>query len=114
MTAANTSQKRARSAALNAPCAVKLSRTGTPLGSLDIDSSPESPSRRNDTSLQTPVVSEFDGGGVSGWKTSGLRRIFREWRPSSNAIEAPSASEPQQLSWHRTPPTYPVKSAGLP
>ena len=40
MTAASTSQRRARSAALNAPCAVQLSRIGTPLGYLDIDSSP--------------------------------------------------------------------------
>jgi hypothetical protein len=40
MTAANTLQRRARSAALNAPCAVKLSRIGTPLGFLDIDSLP--------------------------------------------------------------------------
>ena len=40
MTAANTLQRRARSAALNAPCAVKLSRIGTRLGFLDIDSLP--------------------------------------------------------------------------
>ena len=40
MTAASTLQRRARSAALNAPCAVKLSRIGTPLGFLDIGSLP--------------------------------------------------------------------------
>src|SRR6266478_3091722 len=40
MTAPSTSQRRARSAALNAPCAVQLSRIGTLLGFLDIDSLP--------------------------------------------------------------------------
>jgi hypothetical protein len=113
MTAANTSQKRARSAALNAPCAVKLSRIGTPLGYLDIASSPVQLRRPNDNSPQTPGVSQFDCGRVPGWKTSGLRRIFREWRQSSNAIAAPSTNAPKQSSWYRTPATHPVKSAGL-
>ena len=40
MTAASTLQRRARSAALNAPYAVKPSRIGTPLGFLDIVSLP--------------------------------------------------------------------------
>jgi|SRR5258706_2822902 hypothetical protein len=40
MTAASTLQRRARSAALNAPYAVKPSRIGTPRGFLDIDSLP--------------------------------------------------------------------------
>ena len=40
MTAASTSWSRARSAALNAPCAARPSRTGTPLGCLDIGSLP--------------------------------------------------------------------------
>jgi hypothetical protein len=40
MIAASIVQKRARSVALNAPCAVKLSRIGTPLGFRDIGSLP--------------------------------------------------------------------------
>ncbi len=40
MTAASTLQRRARSAASNAPCAVQLSRIGTPPGFLDIGSLP--------------------------------------------------------------------------
>src|SRR6202022_3665768 len=40
MTPASTLQRRRRSAALNGPCAVKLSRIGTPLGFLDIGSLP--------------------------------------------------------------------------
>jgi len=40
MTAASTLQRRARSAALNAPCVVQLSRIGTPPGFLDIGSLP--------------------------------------------------------------------------
>ncbi len=46
MTAASTSLSRARSAVLNAPCAVQLSRTGTLLGFLDIDSLPVQPGCR--------------------------------------------------------------------
>jgi hypothetical protein len=48
MTAANISQRRARSAALNAPCAVKLSKIGTPLGFLDIGSLPAELGMPND------------------------------------------------------------------
>ena len=40
MTAASTLQRLARSAALNVPCAARPSRIGTPLGCLDIGSSP--------------------------------------------------------------------------
>ncbi len=40
MTAASTLQRRARSAASNASCAVQLSRIGTPPGFLDIGSLP--------------------------------------------------------------------------
>jgi hypothetical protein len=40
MTAASTLQRLARSAALNALCAARPSRIGTPLGCLDIGSSP--------------------------------------------------------------------------
>jgi hypothetical protein len=43
MIAASTWLSRARSAVLNAPCAVQLSRIGTLLGSLDIDSLPVQP-----------------------------------------------------------------------
>jgi hypothetical protein len=40
MTVASTWWRRARSVAFNAPCAVKLSRIGTPLGFLDFGSLP--------------------------------------------------------------------------
>jgi len=53
MTAASTSQRRARSAALNAPCAVQLSRIGTLLGFLDIDSLPAQLGMPNDNPSQT-------------------------------------------------------------
>src|SRR5882724_2991811 len=53
MTAASTSQRRARSAALNAPCAVRLSRIGTLLGYLDIDSLPAQLGMPNDNPSQT-------------------------------------------------------------
>jgi hypothetical protein len=46
MIAASTWLSRARSAALNAPCAVQLSRIGTLLGFLDIDSLPVQPGCR--------------------------------------------------------------------
>jgi hypothetical protein len=52
MTAASTSQRRARSAALNAPCAVQLSRIGTLLGYLDIDSLPARLGMPNDNPPQ--------------------------------------------------------------
>jgi hypothetical protein len=54
MTAASTLQRRARSAALNAPYAVKPSRIGTPLGFLDIDSLPVQLGMPNDSPSQTP------------------------------------------------------------
>src|SRR5467141_564464 len=53
MTAASTSQRRARSAALNAPYAVQLSRIGTLLGFLDIDSLPAQLGMPNDNPSQT-------------------------------------------------------------
>jgi hypothetical protein len=49
MTAASTLQRRARSVALNAPCAVQLSRIGTPPGFLDIGSLPVQLGMPNDS-----------------------------------------------------------------
>src|SRR5712672_3376258 len=58
MTAASTLQRRARSAALNAPCAVQLSRIGTPPGFLDIGSLPVQLGMPNDSPSQTPSREE--------------------------------------------------------
>jgi hypothetical protein len=41
------------------------------------------------------------------------RRIFREWRQSSNAIAVRSTNALKQSSWYRTSVTHPVRSAGL-
>jgi hypothetical protein len=49
MTAASTLQRLARSAALNAPCAARQSRIGTPLGFPDIGSSPVQLRNPNDS-----------------------------------------------------------------
>src|SRR5580692_7799938 len=49
MTAASTLQRLARSAALNASCAARPSRIGTPLGCLDIGSSPVQLQNPNDS-----------------------------------------------------------------
>jgi hypothetical protein len=107
MTAASTSQRRARSAALNAPCAVKLSRIGTPPGFLDIGSLPVPPGMPNDCSGQ------FDCRRPPHWKTGGSGRIFREWRQLSDAIAAPNTNVLKQSSWYRKRVTRSARSAGL-
>jgi hypothetical protein len=58
MTAASKSWRRARSAALNAPCAARPSRVGTPLGCLDIGSSPVQPGQSPQTPLGTSTSSQ--------------------------------------------------------
>jgi hypothetical protein len=52
MIAASTLKRLARSVALNAPCAARRSRIGTPLGCLDIGSSPVQPRNQSDDSNQ--------------------------------------------------------------
>ena len=89
MTAASTLQRRARSAASNAPCAVQLSRIGTPPGFLDIASLPVQLGMPNDSPSQTPCGLTFDhhipdfGREVSlsaaRLEPSRRRRIFAEW-----------------------------------
>jgi len=54
MTAASTWRRSARSAVLNAPCAVQLSRIGTLLGFLDIVSSPVQLGRRTTNHSKRP------------------------------------------------------------
>jgi len=107
MTAASTSQRRARSAALNAPCAAKLSRIGTPPGFLDIGSLPVQPGTPND------CRGRFDCRRPPHWKTGGSGRIFREWRQLSDAIAAPSTNALKQSSWYRKRVTRSARSAGL-
>jgi hypothetical protein len=54
MTAASTLKRLARSAALNTRCAARPSRIGTPLGCLDIGSSPVQPGNPNDSLPNAP------------------------------------------------------------
>jgi hypothetical protein len=89
MTAASTLQRRARSAASNAPCAVQLSRIGTPPGFLDIGSLPVQLGMPNDSPSQTPCGLTFDHHipdfgreaslSAARLEPSRRRRIFAEW-----------------------------------
>jgi len=82
-TAASTLQTLARSAALNASCAAKPSRIGTPLGCLDIGSSPVQPGNPTATpnAPRTPTTDLKFGSRLFGLAGRRPFLIFHIWLP---------------------------------
>jgi hypothetical protein len=86
MTAANTLQRRVRSAALNAPCAVQQSRIGTPLGFLDIDSLPVQLGRRVTTSSVDKISEKIDTLRDQALETNGSVKLIQQTQISQGRM----------------------------
>jgi hypothetical protein len=81
-TEASISRRRAKSAALNAPCAVQLSRTGTPLGFLDIDSLPVQLERPMTPNLSWRSRRGRSRTAIPRQKSRARIRLRRSWAPA--------------------------------
>jgi hypothetical protein len=122
MTAASTLKRLARSAALNAPCAASPSRIGTPLGCLDIGSSPVQPGNPNDSHPKrhrdsTSSQNRFTGGPhAREFRTSsGLPRVMQRLcplSPFSGTISWRAAPSVLEGVRQRTAPGYWQPTAG--